>query len=173
MSSPTAVDPSDIAIDTSIAVPLLIANHPDNEHLRAWASTRRLRLSGHAAIETYAVITRLPGEMRVAATDAIRLLEANFAEPLMLSATATARASSELALRGVCGGATYDGLVALAAKEAGLVLATRDTRALSTYDALHAATEVVPSLTAEVVPSLTAEVVPSLTAEVVPSLTAE
>jgi predicted nucleic acid-binding protein len=37
---------------------------------------------------------------------------------------------------GVAGGAVYDGLVALAAKEHGLALATRDARARGTYDAV-------------------------------------
>jgi hypothetical protein len=38
--------------------------------------------------------------------------------------------------RGIAGGAVYDGLVALAAKEHGVALATRDARARGTYDAL-------------------------------------
>ena len=37
---------------------------------------------------------------------------------------------------GYCGGAVYDGLVALAAKEHGVALATRDARARGTYNAV-------------------------------------
>jgi predicted nucleic acid-binding protein len=37
---------------------------------------------------------------------------------------------------GIAGGAVYDGLVALAAKEHGVPLATRDARARATYDAI-------------------------------------
>lgn len=37
---------------------------------------------------------------------------------------------------GIAGGAVYDTLVALAAREHGTVLATRDARARGTYDAI-------------------------------------
>jgi predicted nucleic acid-binding protein len=37
---------------------------------------------------------------------------------------------------GIAGGAVYDALVALAAKEHDMVLATRDARARGTYDAV-------------------------------------
>ena len=37
---------------------------------------------------------------------------------------------------GIAGSAVYDGLVALAAKEHGVALATRDARARGTYDAV-------------------------------------
>ena len=37
---------------------------------------------------------------------------------------------------GIAGGAVYDALVALAAKEHGVALATRDVRARGTYDAV-------------------------------------
>jgi len=41
------------------------------------------------------------------------------------------------------GDATYDGLVALAAREHGAILVTRDARARSTYEALGVGTEVL------------------------------
>ena len=44
---------------------------------------------------------------------------------------------------GIAGGAVYDVLVALAAKEHGAALATRDTRARGTYDAAGAEVIVV------------------------------
>jgi toxin FitB len=45
---------------------------------------------------------------------------------------------------GVAGGAVYDALVALAAKEHGAPLATRATRARGTYDAVGVKVIVVP-----------------------------
>jgi len=45
---------------------------------------------------------------------------------------------------GIAGGAVYDGLVALAAREHGMSLATRDARARGTYDAVGVKVIVVP-----------------------------
>jgi predicted nucleic acid-binding protein len=49
-----------------------------------------------------------------------------------------------LAARGIAGGAVYDGLVALAARAAGIALLTRDARALETYRVLAVPVEVAP-----------------------------
>ena len=68
-----------------------------------------------------------------------------FAAPLLLSTDAVRNAHRELARRGIAGGAVYDGLVALAAREHGKLLATRDARARSTYEALGVAVELLPS----------------------------
>ena len=106
---------------------------------------RRLGLSGHALAETYSVLTRLPGDARVDPADAVTLIDENFPEPLQLGADAARGAHREFARRGVAGGATYDGLVALAARERGAVLVTRDARAKATYDALGVNTEVLAS----------------------------
>ena len=125
---------SRVAVDTSVAVPLLSRSHPLQKWLSGWASGKQLWLSGHAAMETYSVLTRLPGGMAVAPGDARRLLDEGFAGTLALAGSATAY--RELAGLGVTGGAVYDGLVALAAKEHSAVLATRDARALATYEAV-------------------------------------
>lgn len=127
-----------VAGDTSVALPLVIGSHSENAAVTAWAEGKRLALSGHAYIEAYSVLTRLPGNSRVSAADAIRLLEDNFAGPLTLSPEAQTAAPSRFAQAGIGGGATYDALVALAAVEAGVALATRDARARPTYEALGA-----------------------------------
>ena len=44
---------------------------------------------------------------------------------------------TEIGEAGISGGAIFDALVAAAAREHGLVLATRDSRARSTYRALN------------------------------------
>lgn len=133
-----------VAVDTSVAVPLLIANHQHHAQVAAWARDRTLCLSGHSLAETYSVVTRLPGDARVSALDAVRLIDDNFAQPLVLSARATRSFHRECARKGVTGGATYDALVALAARERGLPLATRDARARSTYEAVGAIVEQLP-----------------------------
>jgi hypothetical protein len=76
-----------------------------------------------AVAETYSVLTRLPGDARVSAADAARLLDENFAPAVVLSARATRVLHRECARRD--GGATYDALAALAVRENGLRLATR------------------------------------------------
>ncbi|SBW25291.1 hypothetical protein FDG2_4482 [Candidatus Protofrankia californiensis] len=86
-------------------------------------------LSGHALAETYSVLTRMPGDARLSGPDAARLLDARFTVPLTLGGSHAQKVHMTLSRVGIVGGAVYDGLVALAAKEHGLALATRDARA--------------------------------------------
>jgi predicted nucleic acid-binding protein len=125
-----------VAVDTSVAVPLLVRSHQHHAQVVRWWDGQELSLSGHALAETYSVLTRLPGDARLAADDAARLLDARFAMPLVLSAARARTVHATLSRIGVAGGAVYDALVALAAKENGAPLATRDARARGTYDAV-------------------------------------
>ncbi|WP_193044283.1 type II toxin-antitoxin system VapC family toxin [Mycolicibacterium baixiangningiae] len=131
------------AVDTSVAVPLLVTSHPQHALIAKWAKARSLGLSGHALAETYSVLTRLPADARVSPPDAVALIDENFPESFQLGARAARNAHREFARRGIAGGATYDGLVALAARERGAVLFTRDARARSTYETLGVSTEVL------------------------------
>ncbi|WP_424082201.1 type II toxin-antitoxin system VapC family toxin [Mycobacterium sp.] len=133
-----------VAVDTSVAVSLLVVGHEYHAQVAAWARDRTLCLSGHSLAETYAVLTRLPGDARVSAPDAVSLIDENFAQPLMLSARAARLCHRECAGKGVTGGATYDALVALAAREHSVPLATRDARARSTYEAIGVIVEQLP-----------------------------
>jgi predicted nucleic acid-binding protein len=54
----------------------------------------------------------------------------------VLSSSRTRRLPDTLSRLGIAGGAVYYALVALAAKEHGAALATRDVRARGTYDAV-------------------------------------
>jgi predicted nucleic acid-binding protein len=125
-----------IAVDTSVAVPLLVRSHQHHPDVVRWWDGQHLTLSGHALAETYSVLTRLPGDARLSAPDAARLLDARFTMPLTLSGPSAQKVHTTLSQLGIAGGAVYDGLVALAAKEHGLALATRDARARGTYDAV-------------------------------------
>jgi predicted nucleic acid-binding protein len=125
-----------VAVDTSVAVPLLVRSHQHHADVVRWWGGQELTLSGHALAETYSVLTRLPGDARLSASDAARLLDARFTTPLTLSGQAAREVHATLSGLGVAGGAVYDGLVALAAKEHGMALATRDARARGTYDAV-------------------------------------
>ena len=125
-----------VAIDTSVAIPLLVRSHHDHAAVVRWWARQEIALSGHALAETYSVLTRLPGDARLAPADAARLMNARFSAPLVLSRSLTRRLPDTLSRLGLAGGAVYDALVALAAKEHGAALATRDARARGTYDAV-------------------------------------
>lgn len=123
-----------VAVDTSVAIPLLVQTHLSHAAVIRWWDGRAIALSGHALAETYSVLTRLPGDLRVAPVDAARLLNERFALPLLLGPKAAGRLPDMLSDLGIAGGAVYDALVALAAAEHGANLATRDARAMSTYE---------------------------------------
>jgi toxin FitB len=125
-----------IAVDTSVAIPLLVRSHVSHASVARWWGGQAIALSGHALAETYSVLTRLPGDARLAPGDAARLLNARFATPLVLSSSGARKLPDTLSKLGIAGGAVYDALVALAAKQHGLALATRDARARGTYDAV-------------------------------------
>ena len=125
-----------VAIDTSVAVPLLVRSHHEHAAVVRWWDGQEIALSGHALAETYSVLTRLPGDARLAPADAARLLNARLGSPLLLSNARTRKLPETLSRLGIAGGAVYDALVALAAREHGTALATRDARARATYDAV-------------------------------------
>lgn len=127
-----------LALDTSVAIPLLVQNHAAHQAVTKWWDGREVALSGHAVAETYSVLTRLPGNSRLIAVDAARLLGERFARPLLLGARTMSRLPEVLSRYGIAGGAVYDALVALAAVEHGAELATRDLRAKATYEAIGA-----------------------------------
>jgi len=125
-----------VALDTSVAVPLLVRSHHDHAAVVRWWNGQDVALAGHALAETYSVLTRLPGDARLAPADAARLLTARFPKPLVLGTSRSRKLPDTLARLGIAGGAVYDAIVALAAKEHGAALATRDARARGTYDAV-------------------------------------
>lgn len=127
-----------LAVDTSVAVPLLVRTHDAHRAVLDWWAGREVALSGHAVAETYSVLTRLPGDLRLAPVDAARLLRERFAPPLLLGRGVGRRLADALAGRGIAGGAVYDALVGLAAAENGAELATRDARARPTYELVGA-----------------------------------
>ncbi len=123
-------------VDTSVVIAAFAAWHP--AHLAA----RRLldqapRLPGHAGLETYSVLTRLPPPHRAPAGEVRTFLEREFPEPwLVLPGEALAGLIGRLVAAGISGGATYDALIGVTAKHAGATLITRDRRALATYERL-------------------------------------
>ena len=133
---PTRGNGPQILIDTSVAVALVVA---DQEHHLATIGAigdRRLGLAGHAAFETFSVLTRLPPPARRPPDVVARLLADNFPQNRFLSPDRAAVLIEAIGKAGIAGGSVYDALVAATAIEHDLKLATRDQRALVTYRAL-------------------------------------
>jgi predicted nucleic acid-binding protein len=133
---PTSDDRPELLIDTSVAVALAAAGHESHHSTKDAVSGRSCGLSGHAAFETFSVLTRLPPPNRRTPHAVARLLAHNFPGSRFLSAQGAERLHARLASLGIAGGAVYDALVAAAAAEHGITLATRDRRAAETYRAL-------------------------------------
>ena len=131
-----------VALDTSIAVPALLSGHAEHERCRERIVGSKATLCGHAFVETYSVLTRLPLPDRLTPGEAEGLLARAFEAPLELGMGLSA-AVRTLVAAGISGGATYDGLVALAARANVALLLTRDMRARPVYDALGVDYEVV------------------------------
>lgn len=132
-------------VDTSVAVPLVLAGHSAHDDVNAAIDGRALRLAAHAQLETYSVLTRLPGDARLGPRDACQLLADRFGEPSPLSESSVPALVAILSEIGIAGGAVYDALIGVTALEAGEVLLTRDRRAILTFSALGVAFELLSS----------------------------
>lgn len=136
-------DSAEFACDTSVAVAALDAAHAAHDVCRDRVRSTGAALSGHAAFETFSVLTRMPGQLSVDAPLAARVLARAFPTPVWLSADQTVALLTRLAVVGITGGAVYDALVGEAARVNGRTLLTRDRRAMPTYTALGVRFELV------------------------------
>ena len=133
---PTNADPPELLIDTSVAIPLLVADHQFHDSTARALERRVVGLAGHAYFETYSVLTRLPSDARLSSADAAKVLHSVVPRTRPLSADEQLDFAGWLKGSVIVGGAVYDALVGWAAKCAGLPLLTRDARALPTYRSL-------------------------------------
>ena len=133
---PTRDRQPEILVDTSVAVALVVGDHEHHLPTVRAIGDRRLGLAGHAAFETFSVLTRLPPPARRPPDIVAKLLAQNFPDSLYLSPERAALLLDALGKAGIAGGSVYDALVGATAVEHGLKLATRDHRALVTYRAL-------------------------------------
>jgi len=135
--------PTPTLVDTSVAIALLVADHEDHAATRQALHGRPLGLAGHAAFETFSVLTRLPSPARRSPATVAHLLATNFPESRYLPAGSAQALLGRLGEAGIAGGSVYDALVGAVAVEHGLVLASRDSRAVSTYRALDVRLELL------------------------------
>ena len=126
----------ELLVDTSVAVALVVVDHAQHRPTFEALADKRLGLSGHAAFETFSVLTRLPAPARRTPAAVARLLSGNFPYSRFLSAGAAAALLARFESSGIAGGSVYDALVGAAAAEHRTALATRDKRARDTYGTL-------------------------------------
>ena len=95
---PTSVeDGPELLVDTSVAVALSVADHEGRAAARAAVEGRRIGLAGHAAFETYSVLTRLPAPARRTPASVARLLTTNFPSTRFLDTAHASRVLVRLA----------------------------------------------------------------------------
>jgi len=124
------------AVDTSVAVAALDASHVAHRTCREAVRELRPHIAGHAAFETLSVLTRMPGTLAIAPTDALDLIEAVFPDPLWLRVDDASALFGRLRTIGITGGSVYDALVGIAAASNRCRLLSRDLRARRTYELL-------------------------------------
>ena len=131
------------AVDTSVAVAALDGSHAAHVICRDAVRKHRPALAGHAAFETFSVLTRLPGELSIDAPTAQSIIAAVFPSICWLEHDAATRLLQRLGVIGVSGGAVYDALVGEAAWVSERRLLTRDLRARRTYDLIGVEYELI------------------------------
>jgi predicted nucleic acid-binding protein len=140
---PTRGRSIDVLVDTSVAVAIVVEDHEHHAATLRAVGRRGVGLAGHAAFETFSVLTRLPPPARRSPDAVVQLMRANFPRNRYLAASAAEALLPRLASLGIAGGSVYDALVGAAAAESGLVLLTRDRRALPVYRALGVDVEMI------------------------------
>jgi predicted nucleic acid-binding protein len=133
---PALIAETELLVDTSVAIAMLVADHDANDETLRRVEGLRLGLAGHAWSETYSLLTRLPSGSRRTPAEAQSLLEREFPATRFLSAAAQGALRGRLGRLGISGGAVYDALVGEAARSHGLPLMSADARARTTYEKL-------------------------------------
>jgi predicted nucleic acid-binding protein len=131
------------AVDTSVAVAALDGAHAAHDACADLARRVRPALAGHAAFETFSVLTRMPGQLAVDPPTAASVIARAFPDVCWPSDDDAVALLRRMGPLGLAGGAVYDALVGEAARVHGRVLLTRDHRARRTYDLLGVAYEMV------------------------------
>lgn len=133
---PTSGSDPDVLVDTSVAIALAVADHEHHSTVVDALDGKLLGLSGHAAFETFSVLTRLPPPARRPPGVVARIVRENFPGSRFLSSDGASALLQRFAEGEIAGGAVYDALVGAAAVEHGATLVTLDRRALDTYRVL-------------------------------------
>jgi toxin FitB len=126
-----------IAADSSVLVPAMLANHEFHE--ACFESAGRIDAAiGHALVETYAVLTRLPQPYTVPPVQASAALRSYRSHVLVLPGDELAGTIDRFVTARVSGGCSYDALIASTAVHYDASLLTRDERAAEVYERIGA-----------------------------------
>jgi predicted nucleic acid-binding protein len=126
-----------IAADSSLLVPALLASHEFHDTCYESAGLVDAAV-GHALVETYAVLTRLPQPYTVPAVQASAALRSYSSQVLVLPGDELADTIDRFVIARVSGGSSYDALIAATAAHHGASLLTRDERAAEVYERIGA-----------------------------------
>jgi predicted nucleic acid-binding protein len=119
--------------DTSVIVAAISSWHPS--HLQAAERMKGIASAiSHILAEAYSSVTRMPAFQRRSHVEVIQYFFEQFTSEVSIPPYLPSL--NELVERGITGGAIYDGLIAMAARNAGLKLLTLDQRAARTYEAV-------------------------------------
>jgi toxin FitB len=126
-----------IAADSSVLVPALLDAHEFHDVCRESAGVVDAAI-GHALLETYAVLTRLPQPYTVAPLEASAAVRSYGANPYVLAGTALIDVIERFGSARIAGGSTYDAVIAATAVRHEVTLLTRDERAAAVYERVGA-----------------------------------
>lgn len=115
-----------ILLDTSVLVAAMVEAHPAHERGKTWfnrvtSGADKGLVAAHSLAELYSILTTLPVQPPISASDALQLIQQNVVEKLEivpLSSEDYFQVIEQLAEIGIVGGATYDALILRAAANA-------------------------------------------------------
>jgi predicted nucleic acid-binding protein len=130
-------------VDSSVLVAGVHANHPLHAVAAGWLikniPLHELIVSHHSILETYAVLTRLPGELRLTGPEAKRLLESTVKPNMRVadfSSSSIWDCIESLVNHSALGGRSYDVFIAEILRKSGVQsIATINTRHFSEFAA--------------------------------------
>ena len=138
------------APDTSVLVAGFVSSHRFNgDALAALGQVRRRgNLIAHTIAEAYSVLSAPGGVYRAEPAAVVAYLDQFVAEePIPVRPSSYREALGLLASGGRAGGAVYDALIGLAARDAGVTLLSLDARAQPVYELCGARVRTVAELT--------------------------
>jgi len=116
-----------IGVDSSLIVAAVHANHPRHALAAGWLirniGKHRLVVAHHSILETYAVLTRLPGDLRVTPSETRDLLAATVRANMVVAGLpeqAIWSVIDSFVLSSVIGGRSYDAFILQTLRTAGI-----------------------------------------------------
>ncbi|BDD84655.1 ribonuclease VapC [Tsukamurella pulmonis] len=126
-----------LALDTSVLVPLLADWHESHGAAQTAVGDDDPAVPAHVLLETFSVLTRVPAPNRISPA-AASAVEALHLPVIGLPPQEVQSLIGAVGSSGIRGGAIYDAVVGATAAKHGLILLTRDQRAIPTYEAVGA-----------------------------------